>query len=78
MSMIIPQDGFFDMVEHPSIRDDAEAHYDSHAFVGAQKESGKNQAIDERKRVDGIDDEDDEESKAEYPMTGRGTNNGLD
>ena len=39
MSMIIPQEGFFDMVEHPSIRDDAEAHhYDSNAFVGAQKE----------------------------------------
>ena len=60
-SMALLQDGFFDMVEHPSIRDDAEAHYDR---------LGGGRVVD--------DGEDEEESKAEYPMTGRGTNGGQE
>ena len=72
----IPREGFFDMVEHPSIRDE-EAHDDS-TMVAAEKQGagGREEFEGDDDRDDGDQDvgdeyDDDAFQDGDFPMTGR-------
>ena len=68
----MPKEGFFDMVEHPSIRDD-EAQDDS-ALVAEEKQgAGARQDFgrDDEDDQDGEDEYEDDFQDGDFPMTGR-------